>query len=47
MWMFWLGVAIVIMTFWLIFKGIREIWLITTPGGQNHSPGNLVDRTSS
>lgn len=27
--------------------GIREFWLITTPGGQNHSPGNLVDRTSS
>ena len=25
--------------------GIRESWLMTTPGGQNHSPGNLVDGT--
>jgi len=32
MWMFWLGVAIVIMTFWLIFKNYEARIVLTLAG---------------
>ena len=37
MWMFWLGVAIVIMTFWLIFKNYEARTSVQNKFRQNHA----------